>query len=110
MTTIELQNANQLKDIIVNYADKLVVIDFYADWCAPCKMTGVLFEKEILPTHKNVVLVKVDADNDNLTSLSDEYNVKGIPRLILYHNKKKVSDITGFKPNDIKYICKTYGM
>ena len=109
MSTIYLQQSDQLRQILLDNANKLVVVDFYADWCGPCKSVGQLFETDLLSRYKNsLVLVKVDSDNPELESLSNQFEVRGIPRMIFYYKTAIVDDMTGYKPDAIKAICKTY--
>lgn len=109
MTTIYLNDTDQLKQILMDNANKLVVLDFYADWCGPCKSASQLFENELLPKYKNtLVLVKVDSDKLELESLSNQFQIRGIPRLIFYHKMVIVDDMTGFKSDAIKAVCRTY--
>lgn len=109
MPIIYLKNPTDLVDHIKNNPNSLVVVDFFADWCGPCKMIGKLFEQELIPTYGDkLILIKVDASNSALDSLSDQFQVRGIPRLIFYHNKKIVDDVTGADKSVIETICKTY--
>lgn len=109
MSTIHLQKAEDLTTLIKNNNDKLIVVDFYADWCKPCQFIGQVFEKEWLPKYGELlVLVKVDADNNALDALSTQFQVKGIPRLIFYHNQKIVDDVTGADKDTIQRILDTY--
>lgn len=109
MTTVYLERPEQLKQLLIDNADKLVVLDFYADWCGPCKMVGTLFEKELLLKYpKTLVLVKIDSDKTELESLTNQFQVRGIPRLIFYNKALIVEDMTGYKADAIRALCKTY--
>lgn len=69
-----------------------VLVDFYATWCGPCKMLGLVMEKfdkkEIVP------IVKIDVDNAE--NLSSKYKIVSVPTLIMFEGGKEVKRITGF--------------
>lgn len=65
------------------------VVDFYADWCGPCKMLGTVLE-EIEDTS----IIKVNVDN--YPELASEYKVMSIPHLIFFKDGKEVSYSVGF--------------
>jgi thioredoxin-like negative regulator of GroEL len=109
MPLIYLKKSSDLIDYITKYSSALIVVDFYADWCRPCVYIGEMFEKELLPHYGDkLILIKVDSDNTELESLSQQFQVRGIPRLIFYHNQKIVDDVTGAQTDTIKRICETY--
>lgn len=70
-----------------------VLIDFYADWCAPCRKSAPFLESRAndLRTFK---LVKVNVDNH--PELSEKFEVGGIPYLVMMKGGKKVADLVGF--------------
>ena len=70
----------------ITASNKPVLIDFFAEWCAPCKMMSpILIEvKEILGDQ--IKLLKVDVDKNQ--RLATALNVKGVPTLVLYKNSK----------------------
>ena len=109
MPTIYLKKSEELVTYIKQYPKSLIVVDFFADWCQPCKFIGQKFEQEWLPMYGDkLILIKVDADIDALESLSTQFKVKRIPRLIFYHEQKIVDDITGANIDAIKSLCDTY--
>ena len=68
---------------------KLVVIDFFAEWCGPCKMIAPKIE-EMAAQMSNVVFLKVDVDEAE--DAAQEYNVQAMPTFVLIKNKQKVSN------------------
>lgn len=109
MPVIYLKTPEELVKYIKDYSTSLLVVDFFAEWCQPCKFIGKKFEEEWLPMYGDkLVLVKVDSDNAALESLNTQFKVRGIPRLIFYHNQKIVDDITGADVTAIKGLCDTY--
>ncbi len=79
----------------VLHSDQPVLVDFWADWCAPCKMLGPIVE-EIAAEVTDVKVAKVDVDAQQ--SLAIEYKVMSIPTLILFKNGKAVAQSVGVKP------------
>ena len=85
MEIIHLENQN-FKDLI---KDK-VLVDFYANWCGPCKMLAPILEK----VDSNLKVVKVDVDA--FEKLAKEYGIMSIPTLILFENGKEIKRNIGF--------------
>ncbi len=75
------------------------LVDFYAEWCGPCKMMGPVLEK--LEDKINVVKVNVDEHED----LAREYGIMSIPTLIFFENGEIVKQLVGFhNEDDLKNI------
>jgi thioredoxin 1 len=77
-------------------SDKPVLVDFWAEWCGPCKMLAPIVEKVAAAHEGQVKFVKLDTDSNQ--SLAGEYQVQGIPCLILFKGGKAVDRIVGFVP------------
>lgn len=71
----------------------LVLIDFYADWCGPCKMLSPLLE-QINNEDSEVRVLKVNIDNS--TMLANYFKIQSIPTLILLKDGKFVNKMIGF--------------
>lgn len=70
-----------------------VVIDFYADWCGPCKMLGVELE-EFTKSNNDVKIYKINVDNN--PEIARNYGVMTIPTLVLYKNGELVNKHIGY--------------
>lgn len=82
----------------VEKADGLVLIDFFAEWCGPCKLLGPIIE-ELAGEYKDNKNVKIGKFNvEDSEEISNKYNVMGVPMLILFKNGKIVEQSTGLKP------------
>ncbi|XP_047448279.1 thioredoxin [Mugil cephalus] len=74
--------------------DKLVVVDFTATWCGPCRRIGPVFVRlSELPENKNVIFVKVDVDEAQ--EISAECGIRSMPTFQFYKNGKKVKEFSG---------------
>lgn len=72
-----------------------VLVDFYADWCGPCKMLAPIIE-QIAEEHPELKVLKVNVDeNGELASL---YGIYSIPTLIYFENGEKVNQALGYQP------------
>lgn len=85
-------------------ADKPVLVDFGAVWCSPCKMLDPLVEELAGEWGDKIKVVKVDVDYN--PTLAMEYQVLGVPTLILFVNGEPRERLTGFKPK--KDLQKTF--
>ena len=89
-SAMEITN-HEFKDII-NNSHKLVVVDFFADWCMPCLMLTPVLE-ELADNMKEVKFVKINVDDNQ--ELSRKYEVRSIPCLIIFKDGKEVDRIIG---------------
>jgi thioredoxin 1 len=71
----------------------VTVVDFYADWCGPCKKIGPILDR-ISDETSSVNFAKVNTDH---SSLGKEYNVSGLPTVILFVNGQEVNRFVGYK-------------
>ena len=78
-------------------AQGLALVDFYADWCGPCKMVAPVLE-EITQEREDVLIGKINVDESG--SLAAKYQVVSIPTMILFKDGKEQGRIIGFKPKD----------
>lgn len=77
-------------------ADGLVIVDFWAEWCAPCRMLAPTFEKLASELAGRVKFVKVDVDAS--PDAPNHLGVRGIPTLILFRNGQEVDRVVGVLP------------
>ena len=78
-------------------SDKLVLIDFFATWCGPCKMLSPVIE-QIAEEHTEIEVVKVDVDK--VPELAVSYNVVSIPTLVFLKDGNLVKQSVGFSSKD----------
>ncbi len=80
-----------------------VLVDFYADWCAPCKYVAPLMD-ELAQTHQGTLLV-VKVDTDQAPDLSQKWGIRSIPTLILFKEGEEVGRSVGFEPEKVKAMA-----
>lgn len=86
-------------DELVLRSGKLVLLDFWADWCSPCKMVSPVIE-ELYTTYKDVaVIAKIDAERNPETS--KKYGICNIPALLFFKNGEIVDKQIGAAPKSI---------
>ena len=83
---------NELKELIQK--NKFVVVDFYANWCGPCKVLLSTIDS-IKEKYQDVVFVKSDVETDET---STEYGVRNLPTLIFFKDGEAVNRLTGAIP------------
>ncbi len=92
-------NKNNFKELINNK----VIVDFYADWCGPCKMLSPVLDK--ISEEENIDIVKINVDND--PELAKEYGIMSIPTIIVFENgEEKNKNIGLCSKQDIKDMIK----
>jgi len=82
--------------VVVLGSDKPVLVDFWAPWCGPCRMLSPVVEKVAGLLGDQMRFVKLNTDEN--PSIAGEYQVSGIPCLILFKGGKAVDRIVGFVP------------
>lgn len=91
---IKKLNSNNLYEEINN---GITLVDFYADWCGPCKMIAPIIE-EIATECENITVGKINVDNDAEIAL--KYNVSSIPTIIIFRDGKEASRLVGYRPKE----------
>jgi thioredoxin 1 len=71
--------------------DELVLVDFYADWCGPCRMLSPIIEE--VACEKNIKLVKVNVDSHE--DIAKKYGIMSIPTIIKFQNGKETNKHIG---------------
>ena len=77
------------------YKNGVVLVDFYADWCGPCKKVGPIVE-EIAKEREDITVGKVNVDEAR--GLAEEFRVMSIPTLIVFENGREKKRIVGYVP------------
>ena len=92
--TVEVNDSN-FEEIVLK-SDKLVIIDFWAEWCGPCRMVAPIIE-EISEEYAGKVLVaKVDVDTN--PDISSKLGIRNIPTVMFFKNGKMVDKQVGAVP------------
>lgn len=73
-----------------------VIVDFWAEWCGPCKMMGPVFEEISKDYAGKLKFVKVDTDKEH--DVAENFDISGIPTLIVLNKGEEVDRIVGFAP------------
>ena len=90
-TIIKLDESNFDRELTQD--DKPVIVDFWAEWCGPCKMIAPLLDEIAREKTGAVKVAKVNVDENQ--SLSFKYNIRAIPALLFFKNGQLRDQVTG---------------
>lgn len=96
MSVIELNNENFEKEVMKSKLP--VLIDFWANWCGPCKMMSPLIEKIADEMQEKVKVCKVNVDNNH--ELAEKYEIMTIPAFIVIKNGIETARTIGVQPKE----------
>ncbi|MCC3868874.1 thioredoxin [Terrisporobacter mayombei] len=93
----KIVNSNEFKEAIKE--EGVVVVDFFATWCGPCKMLAPIFEELSNEMEEKTQFIKVDVDQS--VDIAREYGVQSIPTMAIIKNGQPVETMVGFLPKDV---------
>lgn len=93
MSVVKITSANF--DEVVVKSEKTVLLDFYANWCGPCKMVSPIVDK-IAEEHPEYLVGKVNVDEEG--ELARKFHVASIPLLVVMRDGEVVDSVVGARP------------
>ena len=96
---------NKFQDIIAD--DTPVLVDFFAEWCGPCKMMKPVLEELKKKMGNKIIILKIDIDKN--ISLSSEYRIQSVPTLVLWKQGEIIWRQSGaLSLNELEQILSSY--
>lgn len=96
---------NKFQDIIAG--DTPVLVDFFAEWCGPCKMMKPVLEELKKKMGNKIIILKIDIDKN--ISLSSEYRIQSVPTLVLWKQGEIICRQSGaLSLNELEQILSSY--
>lgn len=77
--------------------DKITIVDFWAEWCGPCRMLGPILDV-LASENPEVQVVKVDVDSNS--DLSTQYGIRSIPAVYIFKNGEQINKFVGVKTKE----------
>ena len=98
MSVINTVSKQDFKDKVVD-SDNVVLVDFWAEWCAPCRMMAPILDDIATKMENDVVIAKINIEEsaDN-AALATEYGVQGIPNMQVFKDGAVVDQLIGMRP------------
>ena len=93
---IDLTSENFEAEVL--HSDKPVIVDFWAEWCGPCRMMAPIIE-EISDERDDIKVCKLNVDDD--TDLANRYEVSAIPTVICFKGGEAAATSIGFKQKEV---------
>jgi thioredoxin 1 len=101
---VHVDGETALDDLVAT--NDVVLADFHADWCGPCKMLEPVVERLAADTDAAVAKVDVDANQ----GLAGAYGVRGVPTLVLFADGEQVDEIVGVQPEErLRSLLESHG-
>lgn len=86
---------NFRRDVLEVSHSTPVLVDFWADWCPPCRVVAPVLESVVKSLDGRLKLVKVEVDDGENMKLAGHYRVRGFPTIALFHHEKEVGRFSG---------------
>ena len=90
---ININSFDELNKFLTDFPNKIIIIDFWAVWCGPCKFISPIFERLQQEFSQNFIFAKINVDDNPM--LSRRFSITGIPTLLFLKNDKIIHRIIG---------------
>ncbi len=106
---VEINEDNFEEEVIEKSSSIPVLVDFYANWCMPCRVLSPILEKIAKEFEGKIILAKINVDK--ASKLAEKYGIMGIPNVKLFKNGKIVDEFVGALPEkEIKDWLRNLGI
>ncbi|KAL7788227.1 PITH domain-containing protein [Trichoderma ceciliae] len=99
---VHITSKGQFNDLLKS--SRIVVVDFYADWCAPCKQIAPLYASLSGRISRPGLLTFAKVDNDKNQDIVQEHGVTALPTFLLFRNGKVIHKVQGANPTELKAV------
>lgn len=101
MKVIEINDNNFEEEVIKSEKNQLVIVDFWADWCMPCRMLSPIMERVANEYDGKVKVTKINVEKNPLHST--KYGISGIPTVKMFKKGKVIDEFVGFVPEKMVF-------
>lgn len=105
----EIKTVDEFKTIVTDEKSNLIVVDFFATWCGPCKMIAPKFVK-MSEKYTDVSFYKIDCDNMNMRNVCNAYEIKSMPTFCFFRDQKMVGKLSGANPDAIEKLINQHNI
>lgn len=95
---IELTNKTFKEEVLES--KEMVLVDFWAPWCGPCKMMAPILDELAEEFGDRIKITKLDVESAEHQALAMEYQIQSIPNMKIFKDGKIISEIIGFNPKE----------
>ena len=96
---IEISDKSFSEKVIKASKGHIVVVDFWAAWCGPCKMLGPIMEKMAAKYKGKITVAKINVEENK--EMAEAYEVAGIPTVKMFKNGKIIDEFVGYLPENM---------
>lgn len=100
-----VSSVSEFNQALTDSGIKPVIIDFYANWCGPCKMIAPLFEELSKKYDSAITFLKINVEDDG--GISDKYDVNSLPTFMVFWNKEPTKILTGANPKALEKLVES---
>lgn len=96
MSNVTAVTTDTFRSTVIERTDKPVVVDFWAEWCGPCKKLSPILDEVASELGDEVEVVKVNVDEER--TLGAMFQIMSIPSVLIFKNGEKVDEFVGLRP------------